>query len=166
MVPEANVYAMKSGLVFGTAFAVSFVLSLNASAYPAMSYMNFLIYAGILVGMFRSAKKCREEVLEGVMSFGTAWWYIVQLFMFSAMVGGVWKYFFVKVVHPGALEKLGENVMEAFAQAGMDESMTGQMTEALGELMVPANFVLYSVMTDVMIGVGVGLVMAIFLRKN
>lgn len=166
MVPEANVYAMKSGLVFGTAFAVSFFVSMSASANPAVSYMNLAIYAGVLVEMFRSAMKCRDEVLEGEMRFGTAWWYIVQLFMFSSMIAGVWKYFYLRVLHQDALEKLSAQVMQTMEEAKMDAAMIEEMSNGMAELMQPANFVLYSVMTDVMIGVAVGFIFAFFLKKN
>ena len=77
MSKELNRHAMSKGLVLGSLFALNYVLS----TYTATSFLSFGVEIVIVYFAYKAAVDCRENVLEGVISFGGAWWYVINLFL-------------------------------------------------------------------------------------
>lgn len=162
MTPEANAHAMRSGLTLGAIFAVNYVLS----TFPAVSFFSWVIELFILWLVYKITVKCRDEVLGGVISYGSALWFNVQLFLYSAMVAGVFKYVYLKFLRPGYLDEMQQLVMRTFEQMHIDSSTQEQVISTLDQTLTPENIALYSVMGDVMLGFLVGLVVAAIVRRD
>jgi len=97
------------------------------------------------------------------MSYGAALWFIVQLFLYSSMVAGVFKYVYLKWIHPEYLTELSGAMKEVMQQMKMpmDDSVA-----VVNDILTPENMAIYSVGGDVMLGLIVGLVMAFVLKRT
>lgn len=162
MTPEANAHAMRSGLILGAVFATNYVLS----TYPAVSFFSWIIELFILWLVYKMTVKCRDEVLGGVISYGSALWFNVQLFLYSAMVAGVFKYVYLKFLRPGFLGELREKLVVSFDNLPIDDATREQVLSSLDQTLIPENIALYSVMGDVILGFLVGLVVAAIVRRD
>jgi len=159
MRPEVNAYAMRQGLALGCLFAVNFV----SSTIPSIAFFTWFVEGLILWCVYRSGVRCRDNIMEGEMSYGAALWFIVQLFLYSSMVAGVFKYVYLKWIHPEYLTELSGAMKEVMQQMKMpmDDSVA-----VVNDILTPENMAIYSVGGDVMLGLIVGLVMAFVLKRT
>ncbi|MBQ0081957.1 MAG: DUF4199 domain-containing protein [bacterium] len=162
MSKELNRHAMSKGLVLGSLFALNYVLS----TYSATSFLSFGVEIVIVYFAYKAAVDCRENVLEGVISFGGAWWYVINLFLYSSMVGGVVKYVYLKFIRPDYLQGLIPQVKAVFEQAQMSGGEMKEVMTTLGQVLTPENMVLYSIMGDVLIGIFLGLIIGLIVKRD
>lgn len=159
MRPEANAFAMRQGLTLGCMFAVNFI----ASTIPSITFISWIVEIATLVYAYRSGVKCREEIMDGEMSYGAGLWFTIQLFLYSSMVAGVIRYVYLKWFNTKYLVELGSAMNEVMGELKMMTDVTPDMVR---EMLTPENMVIYYVAGDVMLGVMVGLVMAFALKRT
>lgn len=162
MRPEVNAFAMRQGVTLGCVFAINFVVS----TMPSVAFVSWIVEMVILWFVYKSGVKCREELMEGEMSYGAALWYVVQLFLYSSMVGGVIKYIYLKWIDTKYLGELTTAVSEVMEQMQLPAVTMEEFGSAMKEMLTPENMAIYSVAADVMLGFVVGLVMAFVLKRT
>lgn len=160
MKPEANAFAMRQGLVMGCMFTANFVVS----TMPSIALISWLIQGTILWYAYHSGVKCRQEILEGEMSYGAGLWFVIQLFLYSSMVAGVFKYIYLKWIDTGYLAEL-MTTMKALVDTGT-MPITQEEADLMMEVLTPENMAIYSIAADTMIGFVLGLVLAMFLKRS
>lgn len=160
MRPEANAFAMRQGLVMGCMFAANFVVS----TMPSIAFISWLIQGTILWYAYHSGVKCRQEIMEGEMSYGAGLWYVIQLFLYSSMVAGVFKYLYLKWIDTSYLTELMTAMKELVSTGKMP--VTQEEADLMMEVLTPENMAIYSVAADTMIGFALGLVLAMFLKRS
>lgn len=160
MRPEINTFAMRQGLMLGCLFAGSFIVSTVLS----MALISWLIQGVILWYVYRSGVKCREEILGGEMSYGMGLWYITQLFLYSSMLAGVFKYVYLKWINTGYLIELDATMEDVIKAAKM--TITSEEAEMMQKMLTPENMAIYPIAFDVMIGFVIGLVLAMVLKRT
>jgi len=159
MRPEVNAFAMRQGLILGCVFAVNFV----AGTMPSIAFISWVVELVILWYVYKCGVKCREEIMEGEMSYGAGVWFILQLFLYSSMVAGVFKYIYLKWIDSKYLAELRVSMEELFrtAKMPMDEA-----TAVMNDLLTPESMALYSIGADAMLGLFVGLLMSVILKRS
>ena len=89
MKPMILKHAMYFGLLFGLRFSLNFYFSTIEAVIPnVLSWVLVLLMPYVA---YRLAVDCRERVCDGVISYGTALWYGIQLFFYAALVAAVFK---------------------------------------------------------------------------
>lgn len=159
---DVNRYAMSKGLILGALFALNYLLS----TFSVTSFLSFGMEILIVVAAYRMTVSCRENVLDGVISYGRAWWYVVNLFLYSSMVSGVFKYVYLKWIRTDYLQSLEVQVREVFEQTALKGAEMNEVMSNLNEVLTPENIAIYSVFGDVMIGVFLGLIMAAIVKRD
>ena len=159
---DVNRYAMSKGLILGALFALNYLLS----TFSVTSFLSFGMEILIVVAAYRMTVSCRENVLDGVISYGRAWWYVVNLFLYSSMVSGVFKYVYLKWIRTDYLQSLEVQVREVFEQTALKGAEMNEVMSNLNEVLTPENIAIYSVFGDVMIGVFLGLIIAAIVKRD
>lgn len=159
---EVSKYAMSKGLTLGVFFTLNYLLS----TFSVTSFLSFGMEILIVVAAYRMTVSCRENVLDGVISYGRAWWYVVNLFLYSAMVSGVFKYVYLKWMRADYLQILEEQMEEVFGQTGLNGAEMNEVMSSLHEVLTPENMAVYSIFVDVTIGVFLGLIIAAVVKRD
>ena len=162
MSKELSRHAMSKGLILGSLIAVNYILS----TYLATSFLSLGVEIVIVYMAYKATVDCRENVLDGGISFGRAWWYVINLFLYSSMVAGVVKYVYLKFIRPDYLQSLIPQVKAIFDQAHLTGGEMKEVMTGLQEVLTPENMVLYSIMMDIMIGAFLGLIFALIVKRD
>lgn len=162
MLPENNQHAMRAGLIVGLTLAVKFI----TSAYPATSMFSFVFDLAVIYLAYKAVTNCRDSLNDGVISFGAAWWYVLMLYLYSAMVAGVVKFGFLRLVNRTYLDDLRVAVLELMQRVGYSAELIEQSMAGAADLFQPGNFVLYSVMGDLFTGAFVGIFIALIAKRK
>lgn len=162
MKPESIKHAMYYGLLLGVVFIANFALSLSGNA--VLQALQWLVMCAIPWLVYAVARKCRDELNGGVMSYGQALWYGIQLFFYASLVSSAFKYFYFRFINPEFLKNLFNQTMTLMEQLKMP--VTDELYEATKSLMTPIDMALQYIWVNVMIGFFVSLVVAFFVRKN
>lgn len=155
---EVNAFVMRRGLALGCMFALNFVLS----TVPEVAFISWGVEVLILWYVYKSGVKCRENIMDGEMSYGAGLWFTIQLFLYSSMVAGVIKYVYLKWVNETYLVQLRE-VME---QMKLPASTMNESAAMIQDMITPENMILYFLIGDVTLGLFVGLIMAAVLKRK
>ncbi|MFI3297461.1 MAG: DUF4199 domain-containing protein [bacterium] len=161
---ERNKHAMTYGLLMGVVFSINFYLS----TVPAISFLQYLVFVVVLVLSYRFATNCRDKVCGGVMSYGSALFYIVQLFSYAALILALFKYIFYTLLAPNYLDSLLELFIQIMDEAGLSNTMFGDtpFVEMFEKVITPLNLSLQSIWVNILYGLIVGLIMAAFVKKE
>ncbi len=161
---ERNKHAMTYGLLMGVVFSINFYLS----TVPAISFLQYLIFIVVLVLSYRFATNCRDKVCGGLMSYGSALFYIVQLFSYAALIVALFKYIFYTLLSPNYLNGLMELYLQVLDESGLSDTMFGDtpMVEMFEKVVTPLNLSLQSIWINILYGLIVGLIMAAFVKKE
>lgn len=159
---EVNRHAMSKGLVLGVLIVLRYVLS----TYNATSFLSLGMDVLIVFFAYKATVSCRENVLDGVISYGRAWWYVVNLFLYSSMVAGVCKYIYLKWLRPDYLHGSLGQVKDIFEQAHLGGAEMQEVIKTIPQVITPENIAIYSIFGDVLLGVLLGLVIAGIVKRD
>jgi len=162
MQPNILKSAMLNGLIMGVVFSLNFLLSI--SKIPSLTLLSYVVVTFILVGMYKLSIRFRDVECEGVITYGKAYSFILLTFFFAAIISSVVKYVYFQFINPAYLEQLLQDSMKALEtlKFPIDEAAYEQM----GKMMKPASFTLQYIWLNVLMGSFVGLIMAVFIKKE
>ena len=155
-------YAMRGGLIIGILYAMSFLFA--ASGISVLSALTYLISVIAIVLAYRFTRAYREKDCNGIISFGQVFWFILLLFFFAGVVSAVVKLFYLRFINPDFLETTFNQAMTVLEQ--MKVEIHEESIDLLHQLMQPTEYVMQSLMGDVLTGCFWGLVFAPFIRRN
>ena len=112
MKSDAIKHSMYYGLILGATFILNFFLS-QASGILWKIVQMFVVFS-IPFLVFYITKNCRDEVNEGVMGYGAAFMYGVQLFFYASMVSSAFKYLYFKFIDPKFLKEMSAQFLCSF----------------------------------------------------
>ncbi|MBQ7389136.1 MAG: DUF4199 domain-containing protein [Paludibacteraceae bacterium] len=162
MKSDAIKHSMYYGLILGATFILNFFLS-QASGILWKIVQMFVVFS-IPFLVFYITKNCRDEVNEGVMGYGAAFMYGVQLFFYASMVSSAFKYLYFKFIDPKFLKEMSAQMMSLMEQ--MSFPVTDEVADAMKQLFTPIGMSMQYMWLNVTIGVFVSLIVAIFVRKG
>ena len=104
--------------------------------------------------------------MEGSISYGSALWYVMQLFMYGSMISALVRYIFYMYIKPDFLQNQLNETMQALQGTPMAEIITGDVYQQTMELMTPLNMALQSIWLNLILGLLLGLVIAGIVKKQ
>ncbi len=154
---------MYYGLFMGLIFIANFLVTL----LPSVSFLQYPIIGVIIYLTFFWARNCRDTLLDGVISYGRALLYVIQLFIYSSMISSIFKYIFYTFISPETLKRqINDSMLVMEKTAMFDSAQMEELHSSMLELITPVNMALQSIWVNLFLGLALGLVLAGFLRKE
>ena len=158
--------AMKYGLIMGIIFSVNFLLSVTGN--PIVSLLGYLVVALILVLTYRFSIAYRDYENGGAITFGHAFFFILLLFLFGAIISSLVKFIYFKYLNVDYLPQLLDQSITVMKQ--MQEqfhfNIPDDYYENMENMMNPTAYTLQFIWVNTFLGVIVGLIMAPFIKKD
>jgi len=159
--------ALQFGLLTGLAMVV-YTLVLYLAGVDVHSYWNLLSYALFIGGLLWGITSIREKQLEGVMSYGKAFGVGFWITLFAAVVLGIFAYFYLKDINPGALADATAKAEDKILASNPDIS-DADLQKALGMVKVFTNPIMSAVtqfISNLIAGTIFSLIIAIFAKRE
>jgi Protein of unknown function (DUF4199) len=156
---------LTSGLILGLVGVVYTLVMyfLDLTFNKVQGYVLLLI---LIVTLYFLVKSYRDNYLHGYITYGQAVGAGVVIFLYFAIISAIFTYILYAVIDPGLTTKQLAFVEEALAKRGMtqeliDTSMNMQKKFLKPEIMAP-----FSILGNMVTGVIMSLLVAIFVRKE
>lgn len=157
-----NRHAMNYGAVMGLLFSLNFLVT----TVKSIAFLQYLFIVVIIYCAYRFVVHCRENVMDGVISYGSALWYNMQLFMYGAMISALVRYVFYAYIKPDFLQnQLNETIM-ALQGTPMADVISGEVYQQTVEMMTPLNMALQAIWLNLMLGLLLGLILAAIVKRS
>jgi hypothetical protein len=104
--------------------------------------------------------------MEGYISYGSALWYVMQLFMYGSMISAMVRYVFYQFIKPDFLQNQLNETMQALQSTSMADMISGEVYQQTVEMMTPLNMALQSIWLNLILGLLLGLVIAGIVKKQ
>ncbi len=155
-------HAMKYGLILG---AIIILLFVCMTIPHAITTIVIPLLMGVVVWFtYRFAKHYRDTECAGAIAYGQALSYILILFFFASLVAGVLRYGYLEFINTTYLTDSFNQAMVIFEQAQMD--MPTELVDEMRRLMTPIRFTMQFIMFDCMMGLFIGVITAVLVKKN
>ena len=159
---DMNRHAMNYGAVMGLLFSLNFLVT----TVKSIAFLQYLFIVVIIYCAYRFVVHCRENVMDGVISYGSALWYNMQLFMYGAMISAMVRYVFYAYIKPDFLQnQLNETIM-ALQNTPMADVISGEVYQQTVEMMTPLNMALQAIWLNLMLGLLLGLILAAIVKRS
>lgn len=162
MKPDVIKHSMYYGLLLGIVFILNFFFSQTINVWLSVVRLLFVFSIPYLVFFF--AKKCREDVCNGVMTYGQVFSYGVQLFFYASMISSAFKFFYFRFVDTDFLRNLFNQTMLMMEQLSFP--ITDELIESIKQMLTPIGMAMQYLWVNVMVGIVVSFVVAFFVRKE
>jgi len=159
--------ALQFGLLTGLAMVV-YTLVLYLAGVDMHSYWNLLSYVFFIGGLLWGITSIREKQLEGVMSYGKAFGTGFWITLFVAIVLGIFAYFYLKDINPGALADATAKAEDKILASNPNIS-DADLQKALGMVKVFTNPIMSAVtqlISNLVAGTIFSLIIAIFAKRE
>ena len=158
--------AMKYGLIMGIVFSVNFLLSVSGNAI--ITLLGYLVVAFICVLTYRFAIAYRDKENGGTISFGHAFFFIILLFLFAAIISSLFKFIYFKYLNVNYLPMLLEQSVSMMQQLQeqFHLSVPDDYYETMDKMMSPTAYTLQYIWVNTFLGVVMGLIIAPFVKKD
>ncbi len=157
-----NRHAMNFGAVMGLLFSLNFLVT----TIKSLAFAQYIFIVLIVYCVYRFVVHCRENVMEGDMSYGLALWYVMQLFMYGSMISALVRYVFYSYIKPDFLQNQLNETMQALQTTPMADMITSEVYQQTVEMMTPLNMALQAIWINLILGLLLGLIIAAIVKKQ
>lgn len=155
-------HAMNFGAIMGLVFSINFLIT----TIKSLVFLQYIFIVAIIYLAYRFVIHFRDNVNEGEISYGYAFLYILQLFMYASMISAVVRYLFYSYIKPDFLQNQLNETLAALQGTPMANIITGDIYQQTVELMTPLNMALQAIWLNLLLGVLLGLILAAVVKKN
>lgn len=159
---DMNRHAMNFGAVMGLLFSLNFLVT----TIKSIAFLQYLFVIVIIYCAYRFVVHCRENVMNGAISYGSALWYNMQLFMYGAMISALVRYVFYSYIKPDFLQNQLNETLMALQGTPMAEMISGEVYQQTVEMMTPLNMALQAIWLNLMLGLLLGLILAAIVKRS
>ena len=159
---DMNRHAMNFGAVMGLLFSLNFLVT----TVKSIAFLQYLFVIVIIYCAYRFVVHCRENVMNGAISYGSALWYNMQLFMYGAMISALVRYVFYSYIKPDFLQNQLNETLMALQGTPMAEMISGEVYQQTVEMMTPFNMALQAIWLNLMLGLLLGLILAAIVKRS
>lgn len=161
MVQNSNNSAMQNGLIAGALITLKFFLAVFK--IPVLSSLTFFISVAIVVFLFFAAKRFRDNVNNGAMTFGEAFGYVFRVYFYGAIIGSliVLIYAFIKV---DFLSVMLNDILIMYDK--MNIPIDDNTYNILNSIFKPAPYALFNLFGSAIVAAFWGLILGLFLKKE
>ena len=157
-----NRHAMNFGAVMGVLFSLNFLVV----TIKSVAFLQYFLIVAIIYCAYRFVVHCRENVMNGAISYGSALWYNMQLFMYGAMISALVRYVFYSYIKPDFLQNQLNETLMALQGTPIAEMISGEVYQQTVEMMTPLNMALQAIWLNLMLGLLLGLILAGIVKRN
>ena len=159
---DMNRHAMNYGAIMGVLFSLNFLVT----TIKSVAFLQYLFIVVIIYCAYRFLVHCRENVMGGVISYGSALWYVMQLFMCGSLISALVRYVFYSYIKPDFLQNQLNETMQALQGTSMADLISGEVYQQTVEMMTPLNMSLQSIWLNFMLGLLLGLILAGIVKRD
>ena len=159
---DMNRHAMNFGAVMGLLFSLNFLVT----TVKSIAFLQYLFVIVIIYCAYRFVVHCRENVMNGAISYGSALWYNMQLFMYGAMISALVRYVFYSYIKPDFLQNQLNETLMALQGTPMAEMISDEVYQQTVEMMTPLNMALQAIWLNLMLGLLLGLILAAIVKRS
>lgn len=153
--------AMKKGFILGILFSINFMIGTTT-----FGFLQFGVLFIILGLTFYFTKRCRDVLMEGSISFGKAWRYIFQLFLFASLISAFVKYIYFKYINVGYADELKNKVLLQYEKMQLPDDMMVKMQEVSDTVFTPISISVNGIWVNLLYAVFIGLIFALIIKKE
>ena len=159
--PCAN-YGAIMGAILISISILSYMLDMSQSF--VIGLINYVILATLL---FYFAKKYRDDVNDGSISYGRAYGVSVLTALFASIILGFYTFLFFKLIAPEAIDKMLIEVEEKLIQQNpnMPEDQLEMAINMTKKFMNPAMMFISTILGFTFMGALFSLITSIFVKK-
>ncbi len=161
--PSITTAALSYGLLTAIALIV-LTLIIYMLDLTGVSWISYLAYAFLLVGIILGTIKYREDSEGGFLSYGRALGYGTLVSVFAALISGIFMYVFYQFLAPDAMDQVRVVAAESIIEANPD--ISDQDLDMMLRFTSPLLLFLGSLFSISFLGFIFSLVTAAFLKKN
>lgn len=158
--------SLQFGLLTGLVLIV-FTLILFLAGVPEKSPVHFIslvLYIGML---FWGMANIRDRQLDGVMSYGKAFSTGFWIALFTAILVGIFTFFYLKYINPGFMANhLAEARMQMEERPGITQAQVEQGMKMARMFTSPIVSAIMALIWEVIIGTVLSLLIAIFAKRE
>lgn len=151
------------------------ILALVGIAYSLVMYFFDLylnktqgyIYLFLLIVMlFFLVRSYRDNYLHGYITYGQAVGAGVIIFLYYAIISALFMYILYKLIDPGLTEKQLVMVEEEILKRGLPQEAVDAGMKFQRKILIPEVLAPFSIVNNMVVGVIMSLIVAIFIRKE
>jgi hypothetical protein len=159
---DMNRHAMNFGAIMGVLFSLNFLVV----TIKSVAFLQYFLIVAIIYCAYRFVVDCREKILGGAISYRSALWYVIQLFMYGSMISALVRYLFYAYIKPDYLQILLNEAMQTLQNSSMASLVNGDVYQQALEMMTPLNMALQTFWTNLILGLLLGLILAGIVKRN
>lgn len=157
--------AMTYGAYVGSALIlITLIFALTSSLFN--SNLQFLNYIIIIIGIYYSTKKYRDEYLNGYISYSRAFGFGTLTIFYSSLLLAFFVYILYKVISPELIGKYITILEEQFLQTGMEEERVESLTALYRNFMTPFVLAISEIFGKTLLGFIFSLLISLVLKKE
>lgn len=162
MKTDAIKHAMYFGLLLGLLFSANFWS--QTSTNLMVNSLQLLFICLIPYVVFVIMRHCRENVFEGVISYGQSFFYGIQLFFYASVISAAFKFIYFKFVNPVYLKNLKDSSLKLLEE--LNYPITDEFVSAAETVFLPLNMSLQFIWTNMFLGFFLLLLLSAFVKKE
>ena len=166
---KKNTSVLYNGLIWGLILAfVSIIYNvllymLDQNLNQALGYVGIII---TLVVMIFGIRSFRDNVMDGILPFGTAFGFLMVVMIVSAIIGNIYAYILWTVIDPDIISKMMDMQMEKMMDKGIPEEAMEQAMKMTSKFMKPGVMLAMGTAFQLMFGTILSLIVAAIFKKE
>ncbi|MBL0047737.1 MAG: DUF4199 domain-containing protein [Bacteroidetes bacterium] len=154
-------YGGMTGIMLFLVFILSSILGTKFSGL-----MQVMGYAALGLGIFIGSKNYRDKELNGVISYGTAFYSGFLISFFASVIIAFTIFLYIKFVDSSIIEKIMEQTEQNMLDSGRSDEEIEKAMEASQYFMNPTSMAFFSILGYTFVGTIISLVTAAFIKKE
>lgn len=155
--------AMRYGIPMGVIFSINFILTTFKS--PIVNLLTYFVMFVCIYLTYRITCKYRDEYNNRELSYGKGWTFITLLYFFAGIISSVVKYIYFQFINPEYLSELFNQTLLILEEFPVNKQEL-DISENIESLLSPVNYSLQYLWINTMLGALLGLIMAVFTKKE
>ncbi|MCR4604332.1 MAG: DUF4199 domain-containing protein [Prevotella sp.] len=167
---QLRAYARVDGLKLFVLWLISFVCYIVGLRQPVLGMVGTILALVTPFYVYRLLRQFRDGALDGVISFGRSWVFVVFLFFYASLLFAIAQFVYFNWMDNGYF---AETMMQMFSDpasmaAIKQMGMTDTLNEAMAEFnaMRPIDMVLNILTSNMLIGCIIGLPIAAIVKRD
>lgn len=155
------------GLITGVAVIIYFLITFLLDLYLKQA-VSWIVYIFIAGGMLYGTLEFRKKYSGGFLTYGRAFSSCFWIGLFAGILASLYGYVFANFIHPGFVQELLEQIRANMLakKPDMPEEQIEQAMAMTSKFMTPVMMVIWSLVMYTLSSAIIGLILAIFLKKE
>jgi hypothetical protein len=156
---------LTSGLILGL-FAVVYTLVMYFLDLTFNKVQGYVFLLVLIVTLYFLVKSYRDNYLHGYITYGQAVGAGVVIFLYFAIISAIFTYILYAVIDPELTTKQLAFVEETLVKRGMNQDLIDTSMNMQKKFLKPEIMAPFSILGNMVTGVIMSLLVAIFVRKE